>query len=257
MAAPVAAPAKDPVPAVASGPVTAATLPAPGAHPVGSDRLAPLADRIHDAALCCIARWGVAKTTLEDVAREAGCGRATIYRTIAGGKQALVTSLAHREIERLAAEVGAGLEAAGSLEEATVAVLGRASRVVGRHEAFRFLLAHEPDLVLRPFAFGRFDHTLGQAGDIIAPAFARWMPAERAALAAEWVLRVVVSHVLCPSPVLDLADDGQARRFVRSFLGPGLARLAADGEAEPTATGTAARSASAPASAPAPSTAHR
>ena len=32
------------------------------------------------ALLTCIARYGLAKTTLDDVAREAGCSRATLYR---------------------------------------------------------------------------------------------------------------------------------------------------------------------------------
>ncbi len=72
-----------------------------GTLPVGLVAVAPLAGRAHAAALRGIARWGVAETTLADVAREAGCSRATIYRTLAGGKQALVTSLAVRGPNRL------------------------------------------------------------------------------------------------------------------------------------------------------------
>ena len=41
------------------------------------------ADRILDATLALIARWGVAKTALGDVAKEAGCSRATLYRYLA------------------------------------------------------------------------------------------------------------------------------------------------------------------------------
>ena len=37
-----------------------------------------------DAALACVARVGVAKTTLDDVAKEAGCARATVYRCFPG-----------------------------------------------------------------------------------------------------------------------------------------------------------------------------
>ena len=39
--------------------------------------LAPQEARLIDATLICLARWGVAKTTLDDVARQAGCSRAT------------------------------------------------------------------------------------------------------------------------------------------------------------------------------------
>ena len=48
--------------------------------------------RIVEATLRCIARWGIAKTTLDDVAREAGCGRATIYRAFPGGKAEVLTA---------------------------------------------------------------------------------------------------------------------------------------------------------------------
>ena len=36
-------------------------------------------DRIVEAAVRCVLRWGVAKTGLGDIAREAGCSRQTIY----------------------------------------------------------------------------------------------------------------------------------------------------------------------------------
>jgi AcrR family transcriptional regulator len=46
-----------------------------------------------DATLQCIARWGVAKTGLDDVAREAGVSRATVYRAFPGGKDALFNTV--------------------------------------------------------------------------------------------------------------------------------------------------------------------
>lgn len=185
-----------------------------------------LADRIHEATLRCVARWGVAKTTLDDIAREAGCSRATIYRTFAGGKQALVASLAIREAKRLGDRVVAGLDHVATLEELAVTVVARASRCLAGHAAFRFLLAHEPDLVLPLFAFGRFDETLREAGAVAAPALTRFMGAPAAGVAAEWLARVVVSHALCRSESFDLGDEADARRFVRCFVLPGLEMLA-------------------------------
>ena len=68
--------------------------------------------RILEAALRCIARWGMAKTTLDDVAREAGCSRATIYRAFPGGKQSVIHATGERELRRflddLSAKVGRG-----------------------------------------------------------------------------------------------------------------------------------------------------
>ena len=61
-----------------------------------------LADRVLDAALACVARVGVAKTTLDDVAKEAGCARATVYRCFPG-RQALMRAVLDREIAAVAA----------------------------------------------------------------------------------------------------------------------------------------------------------
>ena len=38
-------------------------------------------ERILEAGFACVARRGLAKTTIEDIAREAGMSRATVYRS--------------------------------------------------------------------------------------------------------------------------------------------------------------------------------
>ena len=50
------------------------------------------AARLLDATVACIARVGVSKTTLDDVAREAGCSRATLYRYFPGKPRCWVPS---------------------------------------------------------------------------------------------------------------------------------------------------------------------
>src|SRR5713101_6867082 len=50
----------------------------------------PVRDRILGATYACIARYGLAKTTMEDAAREAGLSRATVYRHFPGGRDELV-----------------------------------------------------------------------------------------------------------------------------------------------------------------------
>ena len=62
--------------------------------------MSPQAERVVDAALACIARVGLAKTTLDDVAREAGCARATVYRCFPNKVQ-LLGALVAREAQRL------------------------------------------------------------------------------------------------------------------------------------------------------------
>src|SRR5262245_45253316 len=59
----------------------------PAAPPIDLTR-GSLEDRILAATLRCLGKWGTVKTTLDDIAREAGCSRATVYRTFPGGKDA-------------------------------------------------------------------------------------------------------------------------------------------------------------------------
>src|SRR3954451_23692641 len=124
-------------------------LAAPPADPI------PLEDRVIDAALRCFARWGVAKTTLDDVAREAGCSRATVYRFFPGGKDALVGTVACAEVAAFVDAIRRRLDAArnGSLEDLLVAGMAEAGRQFSTHAALQFLLAHEPETVLPHLAF--------------------------------------------------------------------------------------------------------
>ena len=68
-------------------------------------------ERIIDATLRCIARWGVGKTTLDDAAREAGCSRATVYRLFPGGKDGLLDAVCRAELARFFVGLTGRLEA--------------------------------------------------------------------------------------------------------------------------------------------------
>ena len=195
-----------------------------------SDRSAvvPTSDleaRVLDAATRCVARWGVAKTTLDDVAREAGCSRASVYRAFPGGKDALIQRLVQRELADFFNRIDSRLAAAGSLEELVVGGIVEAGTAVLDHDALQYLLQYEPEAVLPHVSFNRFDEVLAVASDLASPHLERWLDPHQARRAAEWVTRVVVSHVLCPSPGVDLRDEGSVRQLVRQFILPGLTRL--------------------------------
>lgn len=178
--------------------------------------------RVIDATLRCIARWGLAKTTFDDVAREAGCSRATVYRLFPGGKDALVEAVAASEIGRFFAALDARLHETETLEDLLVAGITEAARAIERHQALQFLLAHEPEAVLPHFAFRSGDAVLATARAFAAPYLARHLPAGEAPQAAEWVARIVLSYTSCPADTVDLADEASVRRLVRSFVLPGL-----------------------------------
>src|SRR5581483_269565 len=127
------------------------------------------AQRIVDATLRCIARWGVAKTTLDDVARDAGCSRATIYRLFPGGKDGLMDATARAEVERFFDGVAAAIADAASLEDVLVAGMTEAGRGVLRHQALQYLLTHEPEAILPRLAFAELDRVLAAAATFAAP----------------------------------------------------------------------------------------
>lgn len=67
------------------------------------DLSSPQRERIVDAAERCFERWGAAKTSIDDVANEAGLSRATVYRYI-GTRSELITALGIRAWDRSSRE---------------------------------------------------------------------------------------------------------------------------------------------------------
>jgi AcrR family transcriptional regulator len=182
-------------------------------------------DRILDAARTCIARVGVTKTTLDDVAREAGCARATVYRCFTG-KQQLLAALVTREFAAIGAEVVHAAGDTANLSDAVVAVIITAAHALTGHDALTFVAAHESELLVPYLAFERENAVLHAGARFVAPAFARHLCDMRALRLAEWVVRMTLSYLCCPSEHLDVLDATQVRALVDNFVLPGIARSA-------------------------------
>src|SRR5882724_11487134 len=73
-----------------------------GPKPLLGDR--PI-DRLYEAALVCIDRRGYRKTSMDDIAREAGVSRPTVY-TYFGSKQEVVLEVIVRQAADLLATLG-------------------------------------------------------------------------------------------------------------------------------------------------------
>src|SRR6185437_2489660 len=76
---------------------------------LGTDDRSTPRVRIVDAALRCLARQGVAKTTADDIAREAGLSRATLYRAFPGGKDGVLHAVVETETARLFSELAVAM----------------------------------------------------------------------------------------------------------------------------------------------------
>lgn len=177
--------------------------------------------RVITATLRCIARWGLGKTTLDDVAREAGVSRATVYRIVPGGKEGLMNLVSAAELNRFFVSLDAAVKQVASLEDTLVIGVLTAARHLDEHGALKFMIAHEPDLILPRFAFTNLDLILANVRVFAAPYVEQWL-GDDAGRSVEWLARIVLSYVVTPSPEFDLTDEEAARRLVRTYVLPGL-----------------------------------
>lgn len=184
--------------------------------------------RVHAATLACIARFGLTKTTLDDIARESGISRATIYRTFPGGREVLFQSVLMAEIHRFYAELGTALAEIDDLEELLTVGLAASMRFLRSHGALQTLVEMEPGLLLPQFAFHRLDLVLSDAAAFAVPFLEPHLRTgapdddDRIWAVAEHLVRIVLSYTMHPSPRIDPFDDESIRALVRHHVLPGL-----------------------------------
>jgi AcrR family transcriptional regulator len=195
---------------------------------LGGDDRSSTRVRIVDGTLRCLARQGLAKTTVDDIAREASLSRATVYRTFPRGKEGILAGVVETEVARLFSSLAVAMGEAGDLEDVLVAGMVQAARQLRSHAALTYLLRHEPGAILPYLTFAELDHVLLVAGDLAAPFFARWLEPGQATRAAEWAVRIVLTYCSDESPGTDLTDPVITRGLVRAFVLPGILALRVD-----------------------------
>lgn len=195
------------------------------------DHTSPRRVRIVDATLACLARYGTAKTTVDDIAREAGVSRATVYRIFRGGREEILAAVVDTEMARLFSALGVRLGEATDLADALVGGIVEATSRIRGHAALAYLVEHEPETVLGHLAFDESDRLLSTASRFTAPFLARWMSPTEAERVAEWATRIVLSYTISPSATIDLTDPGDAAQLVNTFVLPGISALQTAAEA--------------------------
>lgn len=186
----------------------------------------PLETRVVDAMLECIGRWGLSKTTADDVARTAGISRATLYRTFPGGMDVVFDAVIRHETARFFQTITPRLDGAVTVDDLLVIGYVEAARFLQGHQALEYLLVHEPERVLPSDSVDRLARALAVATAFATPHLARFVPAAAAAAHAEWVVRNFFSYALNPSLALPLTDEAAVRRFVTTYLTPAITATA-------------------------------
>jgi AcrR family transcriptional regulator len=180
-------------------------------------------DRVVEAAERCFAQYGVAKTTVEDVARLAGSSRASVYRYFPGGRDEIILAALLASAHEFLPQIPARLRSARSAGEAIVELIVSAVDWV-RSEPWRASLLATP--LSRTLSAADAVAPYAVCADFIAPYFAA---AQRAGLvrtqvglddAVEFVVRMI--HSLLVVPGHRDRDDAETRRYVRTFVLPAL-----------------------------------
>ncbi|MGB3410883.1 MAG: TetR/AcrR family transcriptional regulator [Microthrixaceae bacterium] len=178
--------------------------------------------RIADALRRCIGRWGMAKTTIDDIAREAGVSRATVYRQFPGGKSAILSAAVNADVQRLLNLLSGELAALDDLESCLVAALHKSAVFLDAHPVLRYMREHESAELEQILGFERTDAALITCGEAMVPMLSRFLPAEKAFDAGMWGARILISYLAEDPLHVDLLEPEDVRRVVRTFMIPGL-----------------------------------
>jgi AcrR family transcriptional regulator len=185
------------------------------------------AERLLEAARGQLIAFGLRRTSLDEIARVAGVGRATLFRRFAG-REALLLALAAREAQRSISRVDSQLTGIADPESLLVnSVLAVIDEIAG-NELLQRLLVTDPEQML-PLLTGRGAPIIAMGREYIAGLLRRIRDAGAALtgepdVLAEVFARLVLSLALSPEGVLPLHDAPRLEEIARTSLMPMLLR---------------------------------
>ena len=181
-------------------------------------------ENILDAALQCYQEQGVNDTAMEDVARQAGVGRATLYRHFSN-QDALLTEVMTRNIEQLQQIIASSLKGYTRPEEYFVEAALVIIRECHERSLTTFLFGDEAAIT----AINKitFSPAMVAMGDNLIDPFYQRAKAEgilrdwvTKALLQEWTSRLLLSFLTNPSPHLN--TENKMRRFFYDAVMPSI-----------------------------------
>jgi AcrR family transcriptional regulator len=176
-------------------------------------------ERILEATLTCVGRHGMAKTTMDDIAREADLARATLYRAFPGGRDEVLDAVVTWEVARFFERLRAAIEPDGlALAEILERGLLAARDAMEHHDLLQRLLREEADQLVP---------SLAVVMPLVVQALADWLrprleaeprrPGVDPAEGAELLARLALSYLSTPGR-WDLTDPAEVHRLVHDHL---------------------------------------
>jgi AcrR family transcriptional regulator len=197
-------------------------------QPIAADQLldrlpprpGPELDRVLDAVERCLARYGLKRTSMSDIAREMGVARTTLYRQVPSLEEAMAL-MSSRRFHRFLDEL-VGLAAQGVTADTFVQAIVRTVRAALDDPVVRRVLHDEPDVIGHYLSNGSLATLAGQITDLLTPVVAGAMGlglirSADPAMTAGWVVRIVLALGAVPPP------DDALEETVRFVLLPLLA----------------------------------
>jgi AcrR family transcriptional regulator len=186
-----------------------------------------LHDRILAASYRCVERFGMGKTTIDDIAKESGVSRATIYRQFPGGRDELLLETVGWELSNYFTRLADHVRDAPTLAELLRRGLAFAHRSVAEHLVLRKIMDTEPERLL-PLITTESAKTLPFIADFLLPYVrreeesGRLRPGVDPDRAAEYLARSILSLIGAPGR-WDLDDPVQVTDLVEVELLGGIA----------------------------------
>ncbi len=183
-------------------------------------------ERVLEATYACVARFGMGKTTVEDVVKASGVSRASIYRLFPGGKDQLLRETVGWEMNRFFARLAEAVYDAPDFATLLEEGLVFAHRSLQEHEVLRKVLDTEPERFL-PLITVEQHRVLDFITAFLLPYLEREERAGRVRpgvdleAAAQYVARLVLSLIGSPGR-WDMEDREQVRVLVRGELLGGI-----------------------------------
>ncbi|HEV7525894.1 MAG TPA: TetR/AcrR family transcriptional regulator [Acidimicrobiia bacterium] len=177
-----------------------------------------LRDRLFEATYRCVERFGMGKTTIDDVVKESGVSRATIYRQFAGGRDELLLETVGWELANYFNRLADQVRDAPTLADLLERGLAYAYRSIAEHAVLRKMMDTEPERLL-PLLTTEAAKSLPFIADFLMPYLRREAEAGRLRpgvdidRAADYLARSILSLIGAPGR-WDLGDPDQVRDLV-------------------------------------------